>query len=95
MDVCSDVVKKIDDLSSQLLKPLAAGELKNGWTEKNQNVVLNFFKGIRECILKGECVGNIHVSRRLDAWGIGEGPLSEFAEGIGQAVENSGKSERP
>lgn len=88
MGTRSDVVKKIDSFFDQLSNPLAVEELKNGWTKENQKVVLEFFKGLRERVLNGEHVENIQVSRRLDAWGIVEGALLEFAEGVGQDVEN-------
>jgi hypothetical protein len=87
MESRDDVIKKIDVFTDQLSNRLTGEDLENGWTEENKQVILEFFRELRDKVLNNEQVSSLHVSRRLDAWGIVDGSLLKFAEEIGEAIE--------
>ena len=77
-----DVINKISEGLSLLVRPVSEQEAADGWTPKSKSAMQTFFEELRQKLLLGETSPPLSIARGMNHWGITQGELLEKAADI-------------
>jgi hypothetical protein len=84
------IVAAIDDLIEKLSGPLTGNEVANGWSERSQKAMLEFFQDLRLKLMSDdESLLYFSIVRGLDHWGVSGGELFQKAAEVDRELRET------
>jgi hypothetical protein len=90
-----DMLRLLDEFARLLSRPLDADELRAGWTPEAQAAIGKLVADLRARVAADAPIPDVSLSRGLDSWGVGDGPLSELAARLSNALRDYAQKTRP